>query len=164
MWTINAEVSRMTKEWIYVMRHAEAHARRVYAQELTFFLPPEVIEKTRQSANEIKKDLLAMPNQLEAVIICHSPLPRAALTAEVVEEQLRPMKAVLVNVAELECSKYQINEVIRQFFPIDDKYRCHLRPTIIVSHAPDIADFLSQMRAQNTSLENSEFVKVEVDR
>lgn len=114
----------------YIMRHGDARG------ELT----ERGREQVRASAEQIRNEL----EGIERIVIYHSPLTRAVQSAQVLQEALRPIIAVLEERQECACDESNIGSVVRNA----------QRPCIVVSHQPDIADFTG------SSLGNAEFVKV----
>ena len=85
--------------YLYIMRHGQCEDNKL----------TEKSEKVvRSKAEEIRKDL----ESLSAIVIYHSPIPKAVITAEVVKEELTGINVTLEPRKDLAPYQYGLQELI----------------------------------------------------
>ena len=128
----------MDTKTIYLIRHGDAR------QGLT----PLGIEQIQATARQLQTELAG----LEKITIYHSPLQRAAESAQVMLETLKPVQATLQARKELCCDSLTVAAVVKTAES----------PCIIVSHQPDLQHYLRQL-GKFERMSNGKCVKVQID-
>lgn len=123
---------------VYVMRHGE--------DEFPGHLSQKGIGQVINAGMQIREEL----DGIDQVMIHHSPLRRAAHTAEVLAETLLPIRSMLREREELNSDTYNVGVVAHAVSGVG----------ILVSHQPDIRKFLEQ-QGIDESVPNAYFRRFE---
>jgi len=110
---------------LYLVRHGSYNP---ITEELNLEGILEIVNTTKEIKNQL--------NGLEAISIYHSPIIRAKQSAEVIAENLQPIKSTVIEKEALRLERNKVKEVAEA---INDKY------AIIVSHGPDLENYLYKL-------------------
>ena len=107
------------------------------------------VQQIQEASRSIRTEL----EDVEELVIYHSPLARAVQSAEVMRDELRPIRAELEERAELASGSYRVAEVVRS---------AQRFPCVVISHQPDLQDYLERYHGIWETLRNGAYVRVEI--
>lgn len=125
---------------VYLIRHGDYSNRK---------LNDLGKEQMHVAASELKREL----NDLESITVYHSPALRAVQSAQVLAEELAPIQATTIIRHDLDCDSFGVRRVVRALS----------EPAILVSHGPDLEDYMQRHHESRMYFSKGEWVSVDID-